>query len=67
MNTPLHRARRVAGYRTSDDFADAIGLDRHIYRACEEDPDFPYGHGRYVWDIFENLGIDFSINYHEEG
>lgn len=64
MNTPLHIARRDAGYRTSGDFADAIGLDRHIYYACEQDPDFPYGHGRYIWDIFENLGITVSIDYH---
>ena len=33
--TLLHRARRQAGYRSSDDLADAAGVDRRLWRECE--------------------------------
>lgn len=33
--TLLHRARRQAGYRSSDDLADAAWVDRRLWRECE--------------------------------
>lgn len=64
--TPLHKCRRAAGYRTADEFADAVGIDREVYRCCEQDPDFPYGHGRYIWDIFSALRIGYSFDFTRE-
>ena len=35
-NTALHRLRRDAEFRSSDDLADAVGMERALWRRCED-------------------------------